>query len=247
LQAVVAAFLVGAVVVPGRGVEREVVDQVSIRLEEGQPPVLVEGAAVVGRAGGSMVDRVAEADDEPDVVGVGQPLHRARHFKLPVPVHSGGDAHAEVAQRQERDGIDVIRGRVGAQALVGCPPRGYQIVRRPVEALSLPPWLVVDPYPVPIRGGRAQPVHPDVVGLTGDGARRDRSVIVEYLHLGAAERDRPRTQGFPGPLGPPRPAVLTEPEPTPRDQGRLGGHVDKLDIRLKSGIHDLEVPATPVG
>jgi hypothetical protein len=202
---------------------------------------------MVGRAAGSVVDRVAEADDEPDVIRVGQPLHRARHGQLPATVCSRTDAHPEVAEGQEGEGLGVIFGRVGAQALVEGPPGGHQIIGRPVEALSVGPRLVVDPYPVSIGGGRAQPVHPDVVCLTGDGARRDRSVIVEHLYLGAAERGRARTEGFPGPLGPPRSAVLAEPEPTPRDQGRLGGHVDKLDIRLESGIHDLQVPATPVG
>ena len=160
LLPVVAGLGVRAVVVAGGRVEREVVEEVPVRLEEREPPVLVEGAGGVLRTAGPVVDRVAEADDEPDVDRVGQPLHRAGDRELPRPVGTGGDADAEVAEGEEGHRVRLRAAGVGPQPLVERPPGGAQRPRRPVEALPRAPRLAVDEHPVPVGGRGPQPLAP---------------------------------------------------------------------------------------
>ena len=109
------------------------VDQVAVRLEVGEPPVVVVGAAVVGASAGPVVDRVAQRDHEAHVEGVGQALHGAGHGQLADPVVAGVDAHAVVAHGQEGDRVGVVGRGVGAQAQVEGGGR-REVARAPSRA-----------------------------------------------------------------------------------------------------------------
>ena len=112
--------------VPRSRIEREMVDEISVRLEEGEPPVLVERAAVIVRTARSVVDRIAEADDEADVDGVGQALHGAGHRQLPVAAVTGADPHPEVAEGEEGDRIGIVGRGVRPEPKVERPGRRSQ-------------------------------------------------------------------------------------------------------------------------
>ena len=237
LDPVVGRLLVGPVVVAGRGIERQVVDQVAVRLEVGEPPVVVVGAAVLGRAPGTVVDRVAERDHEPDVEGVGQPLHRAGHAELAPAVLPGVDADAHVAEGEERDGVRLVGAGVGAQPEVEGPRRGPQPAGRPVVAVGRVPRHAVDHHPVAVGGGGGQALHPDVVRVVDDLPGHHVAVAVQHLDRGPAHRRRPRAERLAGAAGPPAPVLRAEDEAAPGHQGRRRRDVDELDVRLEPGPH----------
>ena len=126
LSPVVVELLVSSVVVAGSRVQRQVIDQVPVRLVEREVPVVVLGAGLHELVLGAVVDVVAQADEGTYGSVRGQALHRAGHGELAAAIVAVDDADAVVTHRQHGHGHMVIGVRVGTQSLVVPPPRRCQ-------------------------------------------------------------------------------------------------------------------------
>jgi hypothetical protein len=138
LDGVVTRLLVGAVVVAGRRVHREALDQRPVRLVEREVPVVVLVAGLGQRVLVAVVDVVAEADEEAHGMAGGQRLERAGHRLLAATGAPVRDADPVVPERQERDRHQRLGVGVGPEPQVVPPAGGDRSAGRevPVPPLS---------------------------------------------------------------------------------------------------------------
>jgi hypothetical protein len=248
LLAVVARLLVGAVVVAGSRVHGQVVDEVPVRLVEGEVPVVV----LVARLGGGVllpvVDVVAQRDQEAHGVRRRQRLEGPGHALLPAPVGVVGDADPVVAEGEERDrlGHVVSRMRPEPEVVGAVRRRGTTLVELPVPALAGRPQHAVDQHAVAVLGVGFEALDPRMV-LVGRGARRhDLALVVEHLDEAFAVRWGLRADGPAAPAVPacqlvvvhhdPATVELLEEEPSPGHEHRRVGQVDQVDEALEATV-----------
>ena len=260
LRAIVVLLGFIRVVIADRWIHRDAVDDVAIRLEEREEPVVVFIAGAADRDAEhthARVDVVAGGEHEADVVGIDHVAQRVGDLLLAAVRPVVPDADAEIADHREGQ----LRGRhggigIGAKAVVVLRAGLHQrlVLRRPVPALAAGPLLPFYEHLVGVFGIGLKTREPAMVGDLGLRARHRRTGRVVDLDHGRTVGRRLRANrvlsrrmhifqvvvvdDLPFP-----PGVGTEIEGTPSDE--RGFVADRRQIKVGLGMklrHWIYVP-----
>ena len=268
LAAIVILLALVGIVVADRRIDADAIDDVSIRLEEREEPVVVFVSAAAARDETEQrlrVDIVPSRQHEADVVGIERGPERIADLLLMTVLAVLPHANAKVADDGERQCRRLVERRhVGAKPVVISASLDERLPGgRPVPPLALGPFLAFDDDLVGVLRVRLEARDPAVIRGVGGGDGHRSAARVRHFHRRGSVRGRSRTNRV-SPRGVNVFQIVVvhelhfaarrrlEIERTPGDQRRLVADRWQVDVGLgmklrhvvTSEVHRLENPSS---